>query len=153
MPNPDALAKITGDARYTDDYRFAGMLYARTKRAGVPHASIVSIDTAAAMKLPGVHAVLTHADVPGRNRHGLVIDDWPVLCDDKVRYAGDAVAIVAAESEEIVAAAIDLVSVEYEELPVVADALAKHYPQDKATGFSEGDLRGAFVVVSKEDQG
>ncbi len=123
LPNPNARAKIDGSARFTDDYAFPGTLYARTKRAGVAHARILSIDTEAARKLPGVYAVLTHADVPGHNRHGLVIDDWPVLCDDKVRYAGDAVAVVAAESEEIAAAAIDLVDVEYEELPVVADAL------------------------------
>ncbi len=128
LPNPNARAKIDGSARFTDDYEFPGMLCARTKRAGVPHARVVSIDTAAALELPGVHAVLTHADVPGHNRHGLVIDDWPVLCDDKVRYAGDAVAIVAADSEEIAAAAIDLVEVEYEELPVVDDALQAAAP-------------------------
>ena len=122
MPNPNARAKIDGSARFTDDYEFAGMLYARTKRAGVPHARILSIDTVAARKLPGVHAVLTHEDVPGHNRHGLVIDDWPVLCDDKVRYAGDAVAIVAADSEEIAAAADDHIDVDYEEFPVVGDA-------------------------------
>jgi xanthine dehydrogenase molybdenum-binding subunit len=162
MPNPNARAKIDGSARFTDDYDFPGMLYARTKRAGVPHASILSIDTAAALKLPGVHAVLTHADVPGRNRHGLVIDDWPVLCADKVRYAGDAVAVVAADSEEIAAAAIDLVKVEYEELPVIGDALQaaesnaplvhddrgdgnllKHIKVDKGdieAGFAEADV-------------
>ena len=72
LPNPNARAKIDGSARFTDDYDFPGMLYARTKRAGVPHARIVSIDTDAASKLPGVYAVLTHADVPGHNRHGLV---------------------------------------------------------------------------------
>ncbi len=162
LPNPNARAKIDGSARFTDDYEFPGMLYARTKRAGVPHARILSIDTEAARELPGVYAVLTHADVPGHNRHGLVIDDWPVLCDDKVRYAGDAVAIVAAETEEIAAAAIDLVNVEYEELPVVADALEaaesgatlvhddrsdgnvlKHIKVDKGdieTGFAEADV-------------
>ena len=127
-PNPDARAKIEGNARYTDDYRFPGMLFARTRRAGVPHARIRAIHTAAARDLAGVHAVLTHEDVPGHNRHGLVIDDWPVLCDDKVRYAGDAVAIVAAESEEIAAAAIDLIEVDYEELPVVGDAMLAASP-------------------------
>ncbi|MDH3532090.1 MAG: xanthine dehydrogenase family protein molybdopterin-binding subunit, partial [Gammaproteobacteria bacterium] len=121
--NPDARAKITGDARYTDDYRFAGMLYARTKRAGVPHARIRSIDTTAARARNGVRAVLTHEDVPGRNVHGLVVSDWPVLCSDKVRYVGDAVAIVAADSEELAAAALDLIEVDYEELPVVVDAM------------------------------
>jgi selenium-dependent xanthine dehydrogenase len=122
-PNPNARAKIEGTARYTDDYDFPGMLYARTKRADVPHARIRFIDTSAARALPGVHAVLTHEDVPGHKRHGLVIDDWPVLCSDKVRYAGDAVAIVAADTEEIAAAAIDLVEVDYDELPVVRDAI------------------------------
>jgi xanthine dehydrogenase molybdenum-binding subunit len=123
QPNPNALAKITGSARYTDDYQFPGMLYARTKRAGVPHARIVSIDTAAARRLEGVHAVLTHEDIPGRNAHGVVSVDWPVLCDRKVRYVGDAVAIVAAESEEIAAAALQLIDVRYEELPAVVDAI------------------------------
>lgn len=122
-PNPNARAKIEGAARFTDDYDFPGMLYARTKRAGVPHARIRSIDTSAASALPGVHAVLTHENVPGHKRHGLVIDDWPVLCGDKVRYAGDAVAIVAADTDEIAAAAIDLVAVDYDELTVVGDAI------------------------------
>ena len=79
-PNPNALAKIRGSARFTDDYAFPGMLFARTKRANIPHARIVSIDTSAARKLDGVHAVLTHEDVPGRNAHGVVSVDWPVLC-------------------------------------------------------------------------
>ncbi|MDH5617546.1 MAG: molybdopterin-dependent oxidoreductase [Gammaproteobacteria bacterium] len=123
-PNPNALAKIRGTARFTDDYRFPGMLFARTLRARVPHARIISIDVAAARELDGVHAVLTHADVPGRNAHGVVSVDWPVLCSRKVRYAGDAVAIVAADSEDIAAAALDLVKVEYEALPAVTDPIA-----------------------------
>jgi xanthine dehydrogenase molybdenum-binding subunit len=152
MPNPNARAKIDGSARFTDDYEFPGMLYARTKRAGVPHARILSIDTTVARELPGVHAVLTHTDVPGHNRHGLVIDDWPVLCDDKVRYAGDAVAIVAAESEEIAAAAIDLVNVEYEELPVVGDALQAAEPTAPLVheGRSDGNLL-KHIRVDKGD--
>ncbi len=126
--NPDALAKITGRARYTDDYEFPGMLYARTKRAGVPHARIRSIDASAARVRPGVHAVLTHEDIPGRNLHGLVTIDWPVLCGDKVRYVGDAVAIVAADSEEIATAALELIRVDYEELPAVSDAIKATRP-------------------------
>jgi CO/xanthine dehydrogenase Mo-binding subunit len=121
QPNPDALAKIRGQAKFTDDYQFPGMLYARTLRAGIPHALIHSIDTEAALALPGVRAVLTHKDVPGRNLHGIVILDWPVLCGDKVRYAGDAVAIVAADTENIAARAVDLIQVEYEMLPAVTD--------------------------------
>ena len=123
QPNPNALAKITGSARFADDYNFPGMLYARTKRAGLPHARIVSIDTSAARDFEGVHAVLTHEDIPGRNAHGVVSADWPVLCGDKVRYVGDAVAIVAAETGEIAAAALDLIDVQYEELPAITDAI------------------------------
>jgi xanthine dehydrogenase molybdenum-binding subunit len=126
--NPNALAKITGSARFTDDYRFPGMLYARTKRAGVPHARIRSIETSAARALPGVHAVLTHEEIPGRNLHGLVTIDWPVLCGDKVRYVGDAVAIAAADTEDIAEAALELIRVDYEELPVVADAIEATRP-------------------------
>jgi len=121
-PRPDAVDKVTGAAKFTDDYVFPGMLYGATLRAGYPHARILSIDTSKATALPGVHAVLTHKDVPGRNRHGLVYHDWPVLCDDKVRYQGDAVAIVAADTPEIAAGALDLIEVEYEPLPVVASA-------------------------------
>ncbi len=127
-PNPNALAKIRGSARFTDDYSFPGMLYARTKRAGIPHARIRSIHTDAAKALEGVRAVLTHADIPGRNGHGVVTIDWPVLCGKKVRYVGDAVAIVAADSEHIAAEAIELIDIEYEELPAVSDAIAALAP-------------------------
>ncbi|MGD9315510.1 MAG: 2Fe-2S iron-sulfur cluster-binding protein, partial [Anaerolineae bacterium] len=122
FPRPDAVDKVTGAAKFTDDYRFPGMLHGATLRAGTPHARIVSIDTSKASALPGVHAVLTHKDVPGRNRHGLVFHDWPVLCDDKVRYQGDAVAIVAADTAEIAEAALGLIEVTYDPLPVVASA-------------------------------
>ena len=119
---PDAVAKVTGAAKFADDYVFPGMLHGATLRAGYPHARILSIDTSQARALPGVHAVLTHNDVPGRNRHGLVYFDWPVLCDDKVRYLGDAVAIVAADTAEIAREALALIKVEYEPLPTVASA-------------------------------
>ena len=128
QPNPNSLAKIKGEARFTDDYKFPGMLYARTKRAGIPHARVRSIETAAARELEGVHAVLTHEDIPGRNAHGVVSIDWPVLCGVKVRYVGDAVAIVAADSEEIAAAALELIHVDYEELPAVTDAIEAASP-------------------------
>ena len=162
QPNPDALAKIRGQAKFTDDYRFPGMLYARTLRAGLPHARIRSIDTSAAHALAGVQAVLTHEDVPGRNLHGIVNLDWPVLCGDKVRYAGDAVAVVAADNESIATQALELIKVDYEELPAVTDAmdavrpgapvlhegradgnLLKHIKVKKGevtTGFAEADV-------------
>jgi xanthine dehydrogenase molybdenum-binding subunit len=121
LPSQEAIAKVTGRALYTDDYAFPNMLFARTLRAAYPHARILSIETGRAQAFPGVRAVLTHQDVPGRNRHGLVYLDWPVLCGDKVRYMGDPVAIVAADTEEIAAEALKLIVVNYAPLPVVDD--------------------------------
>jgi CO/xanthine dehydrogenase Mo-binding subunit/aerobic-type carbon monoxide dehydrogenase small subunit (CoxS/CutS family) len=159
-PNPDALDKITGRARFTDDYRFPGMLHARTLRAGVPHARIRSIDSSQARALSGVHAVLTHEDIPHRKLHGLVSVDWPVLCEDKVRYAGDAVAIVAAESEEIASQALRLIQVDYEALPAVSDAIAALHPdapvlhEDRPDGnllkhikVDKGDIEAGFAAA------
>lgn len=123
------VEKVTGKALYTDDITFPGMLFARTLRSPLPHARIRSIHTEQAKKVPGVQAVLTHADVPGENLHGLVYRDWPVLCQDVVRYVGDAVAIVAAESEEIAAEALALIEVDYEPLTVVGDPKFAHSPE------------------------
>lgn len=129
-PVPKVEERVTGKARYTDDYVFDGMLHARTLRSRYPHARILSIDTSKAAALPGVAAVLTADDIPGTNIHGLVHLDWPVLCavGDKVRYMGDAVAIVAAETEYLAAQALELIDVEYEPLPVVADPVYAHSP-------------------------
>jgi selenium-dependent xanthine dehydrogenase len=126
---PDIVERVTGRAKYTDDYVFPDMLFARTLRSRYPHARVLSIDTTQAKALPGVRAVLTAADVPGENLHGLVHFDWPVLCGDKVRYMGDSVAIVAAETQAIADAALDLISVEYEPLPVVADPVYARSPE------------------------
>lgn len=126
---PDIVERVTGRAKYTDDYVFDGMLFARTLRSRYPHARILNIDTSAAKALPGVRAVLTAADVPGENLHGLVYSDWPVLCGDKVRYMGDAVAIVAADTQEIANQAIALILVEYEPLGVVADPVYARTPE------------------------
>lgn len=174
LPRPDAVAKVTGAAKYSDDFQFEGMLYGATKRAGVPHARILKIDTTRARAVPGVRAVLTHADVPGKNLHGLVVADWPVLCGDKVRYAGDAIAIVAADTSAIAHAAADLIEVTYEPLPVVdnpVDALKPGAPlvhevppagshvhgnELKHIFVNKGDvdagLRESDVVVSGEYQ-
>ena len=129
-PVPKVVDRVTGRARFTDDYSFSGMLYARTLRAAYPHARVLRIDTAKAKALPGVHAVLTADDIPGENIHGLVHLDWPVLCGvgDKVRYMGDAVAIVAAETQDIADEAIALIDVAYEPLPVVGDPVYARQP-------------------------
>jgi selenium-dependent xanthine dehydrogenase len=121
VPPQEVTDKVTGRAKFTDDYTFPGMLVGRTLRAAYPHARILNIDTSKAKALTGVHAVLTHADIPGENIHGLIYADWPVLCGDKVRYMGDAVAVVAAENADTAMQALNLIEVEYEPLPVVSD--------------------------------
>lgn len=119
VERPEAIAKVTGEAIYTDDINLPGQLYGRTLRAAHPHARILDIDTSRAAALPGVRAVLTSQDMPGRLNHGLVYQDWPALAHEKVRFLGDPVAVVAADSPEIAAAALKLIDVTYAPLPVV----------------------------------
>ncbi len=113
-PRADAVQKVTGQAVYTDDIQFEGMLQARVKRAMIPAGVLRKLDVSKARALPGVVAVLTAADVPGENISGLVILDWPVLVGigQDVRTVGDAVAIVAAETREIATQALDLIEAE-----------------------------------------
>lgn len=110
--------KVTGAARYTADVRLPGMLHLAYTRSPLPHARIASIDTAAARAVPGVHAVLTGADI-GFVGVGRTLQDWPALAVDRVRMIGDRVAAVAAESKAAADEAARLVEVEYEELPLV----------------------------------
>ena len=122
MPRPDARAKVTGEAIFAADLYLDNMIHAKVLRSEYPHARIVKIDTERARALPGVAAVLTADDLPGAKNHGLARQDWPVLAYDKVRYVGDAIAIVAAESEEVAEQAVKLIEVTYEPLPVVSSA-------------------------------
>ncbi len=153
LPRPDVLAKVTGAAMYADDYHFPGMLHARTLRARHPHALIKHIDTTAAKALPGVHAVLTAQDVPGQPNHGLVVPDWPALCGEKVRYLGDAVAIVAADTREIATQALDLIQVEYEPLPAVTDPIAARQPDAPLVHAGGNLLKHIKVRKGDIDQG
>ncbi|MFD2701384.1 xanthine dehydrogenase subunit D [Paenibacillus shunpengii] len=111
---PDGKEKVTGTLQYLTDKSLPGMLYGRVLRSIHPYARIVSVDTVAAEGLPGVQAVLTHKDVPGMNAFGIATPDQPVFCDELVRYTGDAVAAVAADTLEIAEAALKLIKVEYE---------------------------------------
>jgi len=131
MVRPDALPKVTGKALYADDFSYPGMLIGKTLRAGIPHATVLRLETEAARRLSGVRAVLTAADIPGEHNHGLVVKDWPALVGigEKVRYVGDAVAIVAADSEEIARQALALIEAEYETLPVVSDPVQSRQPE------------------------
>ena len=117
----DAVPKATGEFEFSSDLHAAGMLWARTVRSPHAHARIVSLDVSDALAMPGVHAVLTHEDVPGRKTYGLEFPDQPVLASDRVRYHGEAVALVAADEPEQARRAAAAVRVEYEPLPVVTD--------------------------------
>jgi xanthine dehydrogenase molybdenum-binding subunit len=118
---PDAFQKVSGKAKYTDDLKFDDMLYARVKRAEVPHAILRQVDVSRARALPGVHALLTAENLPGDRNHGLVSADWPILVGvgERIRYVGDAVAIVAAETREIAANALDLITIDFDPQAVV----------------------------------
>ena len=116
----DGVDKVTGAALYTADQLRPRTIWGKTLASPHAHARIVSIDTAAALALPGVHAVITGKDLRG-GMYGRAIKDVPVLAYDIVRFFGDRVAAVAAEDEDIAQKALDLIDVEYEELPAVFD--------------------------------
>lgn len=116
----EGTEKVTGRARYAADVRRDGMLHAAILRSPFPHARIVSIDAGAARALPGVRAVVTGADVRPA-RLGRRLQDWPVLAWDRVRFVGDRVAAVAADTRAQAEDALARIAVEYEELPAVFD--------------------------------
>ena len=127
IPKMDAPDKASGKTRYIQDLEVPGALHAKILRSTQVHARIVSIDTSAARRLPGVHAVITAADVPWQRPIGVAKDHLP-LKTDRVRSLRDEIAAVAADSEEIAAAALKLIRVEYEPLPVIATAEAALAP-------------------------
>jgi CO/xanthine dehydrogenase Mo-binding subunit len=130
-PRLDGWEKVTGKIVYAGDMTLPGMLHAKILWSAHPHALIRRIDTSTARSMPGVQAVLTHEDVPGPNRYGVAVLDQRVLAQGKVRSVGDAVALVAAESEDLAEAAIERIVVEYEPLPGVFSieaALAPNAP-------------------------
>ncbi|UZG44673.1 xanthine dehydrogenase family protein molybdopterin-binding subunit [Caldimonas thermodepolymerans] len=155
-PRPDAAAKLTGHPGYLTDRIAPGQLHGAILGSPLPHARIVTLDVSAARALPGVHAVVTAADIPGDTHYGLRHVDRPVLCADKVRCIADPIAAVAAETPEIARAALAAIRLELEPLPVVGDpeaALAPEAPklhEDRANGnllhaarLQRGDLAAA----------
>ncbi len=120
-PRIDGVPKVTGEFAYSSDLQAAGMLWGHTLRSPHAHARIVSIDISQAVGMPGVHAVLTHEDVPGEKRYGLEFPDQPVLAYERVRYFGEPVALVAAEHPEQARRAAARIRVEYEALELVVD--------------------------------
>jgi 4-hydroxybenzoyl-CoA reductase alpha subunit len=134
--NVDGLAKVTGRATYTFDVKLPGMLYGKILRSPHAHARILSIDATRALELPGVKGVVTGKDTLGVKqgiwRRYKDLCDEQVLTVEKVRYIGEPVAAVAASTEEIAEAALDLIEVEYEVLPAVfepLDAIKKEAPE------------------------
>jgi len=122
VPRGDGVPKVTGEFAYSSDLQAAGMLWGHTLRSPHSHARINAVDTSAAVSAPGVHAVLTHEDVPGEKRYGLEFQDQPVLAHERVRYFGEPVALVAAEHPEQARRAAELIRISYEPLEPVADA-------------------------------
>ncbi|MGV9555696.1 xanthine dehydrogenase family protein molybdopterin-binding subunit [Streptomyces sp. NPDC003522] len=126
---PDGVLKVTGEFAYSSDLWHEDMLWGQILRSTVAHAEIVSIDTAEALAVPGVHAVMTYDDLPTGVRHyGLEIQDTPVLAHGKVRHHGEPVAIVAADHPETARRAAARIRVEYRELPVVTDEASATAP-------------------------
>lgn len=119
-PRVDAREQVTGRVQYTADLYLPGMLYVKGLFSTEDHARILELDTGRAERLPGVKAVITHKDIP-YNSTGFIIEDQPVLPAEKVRFRGEIVAAVAAETEEIAQEAVSLIKVKYERLPAVFD--------------------------------
>ena len=118
MHRVDAPAKVLGTALFSDDLYFEGMLHGSAVRSPYPRAKVLSIDASEALALPGVHAVITADDIPGVHKIGYILPDWDVLIavGDNTNCIGDAIALVAAETKEILEQAKALVKVEYEVL-------------------------------------
>ncbi len=157
----DAPSKVAGKLRYAGDMVMPGMLHMQVLRSPHAHALVKSINTSAAEALPGVACVVTAADVPGEDGFGVFVHDQPVMADDRVRYVGEAVAAVAADDVLTAKRALELIELEYEEIPAVFDVeeamkkgapvihdyaagnLVKHIPIRKGDiekGFAEADL-------------
>lgn len=162
----DAFGKVTGETLFPGDINLPDQAFMKILFAGRPHAIIRDLDSKKAESLEGVLAVFTAKDVPV-NEYGLIIPDQPVLCGpgsdkpfaDRVRFLGDQIALVVAESEEIAAQACKLIEVEYEDLPIVTDPLEARkedqtllHPEKGSNVFCHyrirrGDVDSAFEVA------
>ncbi len=121
IQNIDGVEKVTGRARYVGDMTVPGMLFARVLRSPLPHARIVELDVAPALAIPGVRAAITHRDFVEDGAFGYPVRDAYILACHKVRYVGDPVAAVAADTPEAARAALEAIRVVYEPLPVIGD--------------------------------
>ncbi len=157
MPRKDALDKLRGAARYIDDYDLPGILYATTVRSPHAYGKLIGIDKSAAEKMPGVKGVITADQIPGKNSVPLVFDDEPFLAQDFVRFHGEPVALVVAETYEEAVTAAAQVKLNIEPLkPVlsiaeaIADGAAKIYKQDNIFSrynVQKGDAEQAMALA------
>ncbi len=173
VPRIEGADKVSGNMRYAADLPFPNALAAKMLRCALPHARIVSIDTSKAEALKGVRGVITGADVKGV-MVGLRMKDMPLLAQDRVRFSGEPVVAVAADTDEIADEALNLIEVRYEELPYVTDPLEaitpgapvlhdnplsyKNAPEGEKTElpniqsygkWSNGDLEAGFQKAAK----
>jgi len=172
VPRLEGAEKVTGKTQYAADIDVPGALWAKILRSPLPHARVLKVDTSKAEKLPGVHAVISGADIPPV-LVGLRMKDMPVLASDRVRYVGEPVAAVAADSPEIAEEALNLIDVEYEALPFVTDPVeairpgapvlhdnpgaylnaperATELPNVQSHGqWSNGDVEGGFKKAAR----
>ena len=157
IPQPDSLEKALGQTLFSDDFSMPGMISGKALRCPHANARIRRLDVGRAKKLPGVHAVLTAADIPGTNLRGNIPgfrDDQPVLAKDHTRGAGEPVALVAADTMEIAEKAISMIKVEYEQLPPLVDPFVSLKPGAPLIdeqgnvlldmGYDRGDLKRGF---------
>ncbi len=117
----EGIPKVTGKAVFTDDFYLPDMLQIAVLRSPHPSARIISIDCSEALAIPGVKLALTAKDIPGTNRFGIIVKDQPYLAEDKVRFVGDAVAVIAAETKALAKEGLEKIRVDYELLPAVFD--------------------------------
>ena len=146
----DGIEKVTGKARYVGDYTLPGMLHAKVLRSPIPHANVLHLDTSPCLNVPGVVAVVTADDYVNHGNWGWPIKDAYALAWKKVRYVGDPIAVVAAESEEAALIGIRAIQIEFEELPVVKDIHQALNPQASIIPDTEkpglGNLTNTHLV-------
>ncbi|MBC6446132.1 xanthine dehydrogenase subunit D [Actinokineospora xionganensis] len=139
-PRPDGTLKVKGEFAYSSDMWIDDMLWGATLRSPHPYARINSVDLTEALKVPGVHAVLTHDDVPGQMLFGLEHTDQPVLAVDIVRYQGEAIAVVAADHPETARRAIAKIVVDYDVLEPLTDMEEAVHSTDAPTLHPGGNV-------------
>jgi len=144
---PDGRQKVTGEFAYSSDLWLDGMLWGATLRSPHPRALMTGLDIAGALALPGVAAILTHDDVPGRKTYGLEHSDQPVLASGQVRYQGEPVAVVAADHPETARRALARIAASYQVLPPLTDARAALAPD--APALHEGGNLVRHVRIRK----